>query len=44
MSVSSPLDGDDPPVVFDQSYGASWQHVAVPLPPAPSFVDALAAP
>ena len=30
-------DGDDPPVVFDQSYGASWQPLAVPLPPAPSF-------
>jgi Tol biopolymer transport system component len=30
-------DGDDPPVVFQQSYGASWQPVAAPLPPAPSF-------
>lgn len=30
-------DGDDPPVVFLQSYGASWQPVAAPLPPAPSF-------
>ena len=30
-------DGDDPPVVFPQSYGASWQPVAAALPPAPSF-------
>ena len=30
-------DGDDPPAVFQQSYGASWQPVAAPLPPAPSF-------
>jgi Tol biopolymer transport system component len=30
-------DGNDPPVVFDQSYGASWQPVAAPLPPGPSF-------
>ncbi len=37
-------DGDDPPVVFDQSYGASWQAVAAPLPPAPSFAAASAAP
>ncbi|HET9754886.1 MAG TPA: hypothetical protein VFP66_00150 [Candidatus Limnocylindrales bacterium] len=33
-------DGDDPPVVFSQSYGASWQPVAAPLPPAPSFPTA----
>jgi Tol biopolymer transport system component len=37
-------DGDDPPVVFDQSYGASWQPVAAPLPPAPSFPAGSAAP
>ncbi len=37
-------DGDDPPVVFLQSYGASWQPVAAPLPPAPSFEAASAAP
>ena len=30
-------DGNDPPVVLGQSYGASWQPVAAPLPPAPSF-------
>jgi Tol biopolymer transport system component len=30
-------DGNDPPVVFLQSYGASWQPVTAPLPPAPSF-------
>ena len=44
MSVSSAADGDDPPVVFDQSYGASWQPVAAPLPPAPSFAAGSAAP
>ena len=37
-------DGDDPPVVFDQSYGASWQAVAAPLPPARSFAAGSAAP
>jgi Tol biopolymer transport system component len=31
------VDGNDPPVVFLESYGASWQPVAAPLPPAPSF-------
>jgi Tol biopolymer transport system component len=31
------VDGNDPPVVFRESYGASWQPVAAPLPPAPSF-------
>ena len=36
--------GTDPPVVFDQSYGASWQPVAVPLPPAPSFAASPPAP
>ena len=30
-------DGDDPPVAFVQSYGASWQPVVAPLPPAPSI-------
>ena len=30
-------DGNDPPAVFLESYGASWQPVAAPLPPAPSF-------
>ncbi len=30
-------DGNDPPVVFARSYGSSWQPVAAPLPPAPSF-------
>ena len=29
-------DGNDPPVVLLESYGASWQPVAAPLPPAPS--------
>ena len=37
-------DGDDPPVVFLQSYGASWQPVAAPLPPAPSFAAGSATP
>ena len=37
-------DGDDPPVVFDQSYGASWQPFAAPLPPAPSFAAGALAP
>jgi Tol biopolymer transport system component len=37
-------DGDDPPVVLIQSYGASWQPVAAPLPPAPSFPAASATP
>ncbi len=31
------VDGNDPPVVFLESYGASWQPVAAALPPAPSF-------
>ncbi len=31
------VDGNDPPVVFLESYGASWQPVAAPLPQAPSF-------
>jgi Tol biopolymer transport system component len=34
------VDGNDPPVVFTESYGASWQPVAAPLPPAPSFTAA----
>jgi Tol biopolymer transport system component len=37
-------DGGDPPVVFQQSYGASWQPVAAPLPPAPSFAAGSSAP
>jgi Tol biopolymer transport system component len=38
------VDGDDPPVVLIESYGASWQPVAAPLPPAPSFPAASPAP
>ncbi|HEY6571325.1 MAG TPA: hypothetical protein VIZ22_13605 [Candidatus Limnocylindrales bacterium] len=33
------VDGDDSPVTFQESYGASWQPVAAPLPPAPSFAS-----
>ncbi len=33
-------EGNDAPVLFLQSYGASWQPVAAPLPPAPSFAAA----
>jgi Tol biopolymer transport system component len=38
------VDGNDPPVVFVPSYGASWQPVAAPLPAAPSFEAAASTP
>ena len=38
------VDGAEPPVVFLESYGASWQPVAAPLPPAPSFAAGSATP
>lgn len=37
-------DGADPPVLFGQSYGASWQPVAALLPPAPAFAAESPAP
>ena len=38
------VDGGEPPVVFLESYGAAWQPVAAPLPPAPSFAAGSATP
>lgn len=39
-----PIDGVTPPVIVQDSQGGSWQPVAAPLPPAPSFPGGSATP